>query len=181
MIFLFHLCMWPGISRIISGILDPTTLSFFNLSLGFTSNCLSVLVGLKNMGTSYLLKSLLSSSEIPLMYVITTGNFLFLWNTVCEGCKLIWSLSWFSWIMEVFVGVEWSPWSMTQSGYPLRCNAFHLDQGDHSTSTNTPLDNTSIVHENGQPYTSGSHINPWTKMGEDTIYQVCRPIPPRWH
>ncbi len=24
----------------------------------------------------------------------------------------------------VFMGVEWSPWSMTQSGYPLMCNAF---------------------------------------------------------
>ncbi len=97
----------------------PTTLSFFNLSLGLTSSCLSVLVGLKYMGTSYLLK----------MYGITTGNFLFLCDTVCGGCKLIWSLSSFPWIMEVLsngvlVGVEWSPWYMTQSGYPLRCNAF---------------------------------------------------------
>ncbi len=108
----------------------PTTISFFNLSLGLTSSCLSVLlVSLKYMGTLYLLKSLLSSSETPLMYGITTGNFLFLWDKVCGGCKLIWSLSSFSWIMDVlsngvFVGVEWLPWSMTQSGYPLICNAF---------------------------------------------------------
>ncbi len=104
----------------------PMTLSFFNLSLGFTSSCHSVLVDFKYMSTSYLLKS---SSEIPFMYGITTGHFLFLWDTVCGGCKLIWSLSSFSWIMVVlpngvFVGVgEWSPWSMTQSGYPLKCNA----------------------------------------------------------
>ncbi len=67
MIFLFHLCMWPGISRMISGILDlRPSLSLIYL-LGLTSSCLSVLVGLKYMGTSYLLKSLLSSSETPLM------------------------------------------------------------------------------------------------------------------
>ncbi len=103
----------------------PTTLSFFNLFLCLTSSCLSVLAVFKYVGTSYLLKSLLSSSETPLMYGITTGNFLFLWDNVCGGCKLIWSLSSFSLIMEVLsngvlVGVEWSPWSMTQSGYPLR-------------------------------------------------------------
>ncbi len=27
-----------------------------------------------------------------------------------------------------------------------------------------------------KPYISGSHIHPCTKMGEDTIYQVCGPI-----
>ena len=67
-----HLILYTG----------PTRFSLLTGSLGFTNNCLCVLISLKYVGILYLPNTHLSCSENPLMYGITTGIFL-VWFGLC--------------------------------------------------------------------------------------------------